>query len=188
MALDLAKIKLSSNFDSEISVRQELTTIPVRKPKKLEFFRVRPGEEWVFDAYILDIKEDEEDKYLVDPKFYPELMQQGLLKRVRFFFLISYGSGIIFISEVALPDAEGKINTFPKSRLEHYEKAKDVWVKIVADRALKAYKILLPNAKFIEPEWPVKPGNIAEALQIAFRDRYIETEDHPVLKKIRGEL
>jgi hypothetical protein len=35
-----------------------------------------------------------------------------------------------------------------------------------------------------EPEWPDKP--LTEILQIAFRDRIVDSENHPVVRRLRG--
>ncbi len=185
--IDFESLRLPTNFNAEVKIVKELTTIIVRKPKKLEFIRVRKGPEWVFDTYLLDMNE-EDGKYLVAEEFRQELLEQGLLKPVRLFFLLAYGTGVFFLSDIILPDAEGKINPYNKSRLLHYQTAKDQWIKIVASQELGVYNIFVPKSKFPEPEWPTKPSNILEAVEIAFRDRFIETADHPVLKKIRGEV
>jgi len=39
-----------------IAVKRVVTSIPIKKPKPgVEFFRIRPGLEWKFDTYILDL-------------------------------------------------------------------------------------------------------------------------------------
>jgi len=134
------------------------------------------------------MQDGEEEKYLVAPQHYPELIQLGLLKKVRFYAGIVHGTGVFFLSDVALPDAEGKHNSYNRSRMEHYEKAKACWIKIAANKDLGAYEIFVPIANLPEPEWPEKPGCITDALQIAFKDRFVEEENHPILKRIRGEL
>jgi len=95
---------------------------------------------------------------------------------------------VFFLSDVTLPDTDGKHNSYNRSRMEHYERAKTDWVKIAANKDLGAYDIFIPKATLPEPEWPEKPASITDALEITFKDRYVDTEDHPVLKRIRGEL
>jgi hypothetical protein len=187
--IDFDKLRVSTTYEMEnLEAKKILTNIPVRKPKKLEFFRIRGGDDWVFDSYILDLQDGEEEKYLVAPNHYAELLEWGLLKKVRFYFGIVHGSGVVFLSDVTLPDADGKHNTYNKSRMEHYNTAKTKWVKISANKELGAYDIFAPSAILPEPEWPEKPVHITDALQIAFKDRYIDSEDHPILRRLRGDV
>ncbi len=43
-------------------------------------------------------------------------------------------------------------------------------------------------SKLQDPDWPKEPENIIKALEIAFKDNIIEDHNHPILKKLRGEL
>jgi hypothetical protein len=51
---------------------------------------------------------------------------------------------------------------------------------------LGAYDVFQAQGHLSEPEWPQLP--FGELLRIAFRDRYISTPDHPVLRRLRGEV
>ena len=52
--------------------------------------------------------------------------------------------------------------------------------------ALGAYEVWEAIADIPEPDWP--KYTLQKIINIAFRDNYIRTEDHPVLKRLRGEL
>ena len=55
----------------------------------------------------------------------------------------------------------------------------------VANTQIGSYECLLAvNAK-AEPEWPAE--SFEDLLKIAFRDRFIQSLDHEVLRKLRGE-
>lgn len=60
-------------------------------------------------------------------------------------------------------------------------------VRIKANKALGAYEISLAKGELPEPKWPKEPKTIKDALKIAFKDRIIDSIDHPVLKQLRGE-
>lgn len=188
--MDFEALKISATFENEMfETKKIVTTVPIRKPKKMEFFRVREGEAWTFDTHIVAPDDSGDDeKYLVAPEFWEEFRQYNLLKPVRFFALVAHNTRVFYLSEVALPDSEGKWNTYNRSRMEHYERAKTEWVNITADRALGAYALRLPIAVLPDPEWPEKPANIFEALELAFKDKVIDSEDHPVLNRLRGKV
>jgi hypothetical protein len=44
------------------------------------------------------------------------------------------------------------------------------------------------KTKVAEPVWPEDPAAIEKALEVAFKNILIESCDHPVLKKLRGEI
>jgi hypothetical protein len=49
-----------------------------------------------------------------------------------------------------------------------------------------AYEVFQPSVVVPEPEWPEL--GFRDLLKLAFRDRFIGAFDHPVLRKLRGEL
>jgi hypothetical protein len=72
MGFDFNALRLPPTFEQGVTVKKLVTTVPVRKPKSgLEFFRIRPGAEWAFRCFLLDLKEGEEEKYLVNPAIIP---------------------------------------------------------------------------------------------------------------------
>lgn len=100
----------------------------------------------------------------------------------------TYGSGEIFLSEIAQPDAEGKDNEFNRTRRIAYTIAETKWVKLQTNDIIKAYDTVFAISKLPDPEWPEEPGNMIKAIEIAFKDRFIDDINHPVLKRLRGEL
>jgi hypothetical protein len=60
-------LRLDQNFTETVGVKKLLTTIPIRKPGKQVFFRVRPdseGKTWREMLPIIDLKDDREE-YIV---------------------------------------------------------------------------------------------------------------------------
>ncbi len=189
---------MSFNFEAlrvteaiPIVVKRVVTSIPIKKPKPgVEFFRIRPESEWKFPTYILDLggSSDGEGKYLLNPALYPEVMETKKLKLVVIHTGITYGSGEIFLSEIAQPDAEGKDNEYNRTRRIAYTIAETKWVKLQTNDIIKAYDTVFAMSKLPDPEWPEEPGNMIKAIEIAFKDRFIDDINHPVLKRLRGEL
>lgn len=176
---------------SPIVVKRVVTSIPLIKPKPgVEFFRIRPESEWKFLTYLLNLggKGDGEGKFLLDPALYPDVIETKKLKLVTIYTGILYGSGDIFLSEIANPDAEGNDNEYNRTRRLAYIKAETHWVKLQTNDSIGAYDTVLAMSKLPDPEWPEEPENILKALEIAFKDKFIDDLNHPVLKKLRGEL
>ena len=63
--------------------------------------------------------------------------------------------------------------------------AKERWIRTAANMALGAYDILTAADGLSDPVWPDIPFD--ELLRIAFRDRIINSLDHPILRQLRGE-
>ncbi|WP_406662392.1 hypothetical protein V7O66_06565 [Methanolobus sp. ZRKC3] len=186
--INLNDLKIPASYESGIVAKKVITTIPVRKPKKTEFFRIRPEPEWCVDLAIADMMDGEDERYLVMPEFYPELEAFGVLKPVRIYTAITYTTNVLFLTDVGLPDVEGKHNEYHRSRMEAYEVAKTNWVKIMADMSLGAYIRYEPATQLDDPDWPEEPVNLEAAINIAFKGRIIDSNDHPVLKRLRGEV
>jgi hypothetical protein len=49
---------------------------------------------------------------------------------------------------------------------------------------LGAYEMFAAESTIQEPMWPDLP--FQELLRIAFKDRYIGSLDHPIIKRLRG--
>jgi hypothetical protein len=64
--------------------------------------------------------------------------------------------------------------------------AKTKWMRLVANMSMGAYDLYEASDLLPEPEWPDLP--FSEILRIAFKDKYIDEMDHPVLKRLRGEI
>jgi hypothetical protein len=52
--------------------------------------------------------------------------------------------------------------------------------------ALGAYDVFEATATLPEPQWPDQ--SFQELLKVGFKDRQIDSLDHPVIRKLRGEI
>ena len=58
------------------------------------------------------------------------------------------------------------------------------WVRIKANMSLGAYEIFEAEGSIPDPVWP--DLSFGEIYRIAFRDRLINSPDHPVIKRLHG--
>jgi hypothetical protein len=179
---DPARLRLSQDFAGGQAVKKILTTVPVRKPDRQWFVRTRPGEDWRLPTGVIEIKEDRET-YLVEPEialaFPNEIVPILLVTAIT-------RHGVPFLWPNRLPGEDGKQNEWHRSLLEAAQRAEEKWVRVVANMAVGSYEVYEATGPLPEPEWP--DLTFSQLLRIAFKDRFIQTRDHPVLRRLRGEV
>lgn len=181
---DPERLKLSQDFAGNLSVKKLLTTVPVRKPDKTWWVRVNPREDCRIQTAVVELKEDREI-YLVDPALRAHLSTESVFG-VRAIFTAINRQGVLFLWPIVLPSADGKTLEWHRSALEAATIAQDRWIRVRANLALGAYEVMEATGELPEPAWP--DLSFGEVLRIAFKDRFIQTLDHPVLRRLRGEV
>lgn len=181
---DPARLRLSQDFAATLGVKKALLTVPIRKPGKAEFVRVHPGADYRIETAVLELK-DEREIYLVDPDLRDELATEATFG-ARAFFTGMTRQGVLFLWPVRLPGADGKIDEWSRSMLEAVQMATKSWVRVTSNMALGAYEVFEASASIAEPKWP--DLTFRAILKIAFKDRYIDSLDHPILQRLRGEI
>jgi hypothetical protein len=181
---DPAALRIDSDMD--ISTEKVLTAVPVRKPKRDEFFRVHPGEDYTMDALVIERDEDmDRAVYVVVPAFAGAVPE--VARRVRLFTWISRRGGNVFLWPAKLPLEGGSSgNRYSETGLKIAEHAKTHWLRMYGDRNLGGYQEVKARGNLDEPKWPDK--TFAELLRIAFEGRIIDRIDHPVIRELNGDL
>jgi hypothetical protein len=178
---DLAKLRLDQNYAETAGVRKLLRTVPVRKPGPQDFVRTHPDLR-LTPAALLELKDDRE-MYYVSPALAPELAGEYFVATL---YLTVSRQGVTSLWPVRLPGPDGKHLEWWRSAAEAAAMAENRWIKIRADMGLGAYQIYEAiNDAIPEPTWPTE--SFEEIVRVAFRDRFIDRSDHPVLKRLRGE-
>jgi len=180
---DPAGFRVDSTAD--IEVEKILTTVPVRKPKRTEFFRVHPGPDFSHDMALLERSDGmDKESYLVDPTV--QHLVSSELRPVRLFTVINKHDGV-FLWPIKLPsDDHDRLRQMADSALRAAEQAKTLWTKIVWEKHLGAWEMYRAKGDLGEPQWPEK--SFTELLEIAFRSYLIDTPDHEVIRELEGEL
>lgn len=177
---DPAALRINPASTASIGVKKLLTTIPARKPGKQVFVRVHPDEIYRLTAAVVDLKEEGE-VYLVAPSVAEALAEEVTLVTL---FTAVDRQGNLFLWPVKLPKGDARSNTWNLSALAAAEAAMKAWVRVVANMAGQAYDVFRATGDLPEPEWP--DLTLKEILKIAFRDRYIDDLEHPVIRKLQG--
>ena len=180
--IDLERLKLSQNFAANVGVKKALTMVPVRKPNRQEFIRVNPNDAYHYSTGILELKEERES-YLVDPDLCPELPGEIVPKIL---LTTINKQGVLTIWPIRLPGEDGRIDNWNQSAMEAAQLAQSQWVRVAANMSLGGYETFIATGDLPEPEWPDK--SMQEIMDIAFKDRYINAIDHPVIRRLRGAV
>ncbi len=179
---DLSRLRLSQDFAGKVGVKKAIITVPVRKPHRQWFVRVHPDESWRLETAVLELS-DERETYLVDPALWPELPGEVIPKVL---FTAINRQGVVFLWPVRLPGADGRHDEWNRSAIEAAQIAMNSWIRVSSNMSLGAYEVFTATADLPEPEFPeigFKP-----LLETAFKERFIQSPDHPVIRKLRGEL
>lgn len=178
---DPARFRVSGDLEPATE-QGPLTAVPVRKPKRDEFFRVR--DEAAYTGDFLIVEDDDEDRttYLVLPTYADAVVETARL--VRLHTCMSRRS-TTFLWPCKIPQ-EGAGRVWATSALKVADDAKRVWVRMYGDRGLGAYAYVRARGNLDEPKWRDEP--FGALLRIAFTDHVIDSADHPYIRRLRGEL
>ena len=177
---DIPSLRLNPSFFETAGVKKLLTTVPVRKPGKQDFIRVRPQLEYRENFAMIDLKDDREE-YLVRPELIQELAGEVVFKTV---FTAIDRQGVIFLWPIRLPAPDERKSDWARSEREAAELAMTQWLRLKPNMKLGAYERFVAESAMADPVWPEL--SYQELVRIAFRDRMITTIDHPVVKRLRG--
>jgi hypothetical protein len=177
---NLEAIRLSPDAAATAGTREILRHVPVRKPNRIEFVRVHPDAGMQLATGVF-VDREEREVYFVAPELRAELA--GELKPVLLVTAISR-QGVVFLWPVPLPDEGGRRNAWAETAREACELAKTEWVRLAADMSLGAYRVYQAEGQLSAPVWPDK--SLSELLKLGFKDRIVDSAEHPVVKRLRG--
>ena len=179
--IDLSKLRLSQNYTEQVGVKKLIVNVPVQKPNRQWFIRVHPEESWRINTAVLEWKEDRQT-YLVDPSLWDQLPGEIVPKTLS---TCINRQGGVFIWPISLPREDGRDNAWNRSAREAAEVATHKWVRVAANMSQGAYDVFEATGNFPDPEWP--DLTFAELVRKAFKDCYINSLDHPAIRRLRGE-
>lgn len=183
---NLEALKLSLEAAGLSGAMEVLSRVPVRKPMRDEYFRIRPGDENCFTTVLYEDRGAQmREYYFVAPAMIPVLRayaQVSVATLMQFYTR----QGVLGIFPLKLASDTTTQNGWNDTAMKAAQLAKTKWVRIQADMALSGYRIFVAEGELGDPKWPDTP--FSELLDIAFKDRVIATEDHPVINKVLGRI
>jgi hypothetical protein len=183
---DPASLRLAQDFAASMGVKKALLAVPVRKPDKSWWVRVHPSAEYRLLTAVIELRGDRgSETYLVAPALRPALATEATFRPKMLATAINR-QGTLFVWELNLPRPDGRVDEWSRTALEAVGLAEKGWVRVAANLGLGAYDVIQAIGQLSEPEWPDVP--FRDILRVAFKDRYIDSLDHPVLRHLRGEV
>jgi hypothetical protein len=180
---DLGALRLPSSFD-DIHATKQIVTVPIRKPTRQEWVRLQDGEGGspLGPVAAITIKDDAVT-YVVRPDLVPSL-QRGEYDIVYLHAAIST-SQAIFLWPVRI--ASDRQDAWTASMQEAVALANRGWVRVTADMAAGHYDVHTPVGELAAPVWP-PDVTFQKIVDVALKDRLIDSPDHPVLRRLRGDF
>ena len=173
---DLSTLRLPQNFET-VGVTPVLTTVPVRKPQKAEFFRAHPKDR--LDVFVLETLDRE--VYLIEPS-----LGVGLGDDVKAVTLVRAVTRQVveLLWPIPLPSDGRAPLAWHTSAREAADMGRENWVRLRSDMSLGAYRVDRAEGDLGEPRW--SDNDLNAILRIAFRDRYISSMGHPLIRQRLG--
>ena len=165
----------------EIVGKKIFTTIFCRKPFRYEWVQRHTDKRYTFDTVLIFDAENNE-YYTVVPFLRGQLSQETVQVRIS---VAMNRNGDLFLWLVKLPKEDDRSNRWNDSALAAFEHALAKWVRVVSNIRTGCYDVYEAAGINIEPEWP--DLTFQEILKLCFKDRHIDSLDHPFLMKLRGE-
>ena len=175
----LAQLRISQDFASKQGARKLITTIRIGKPNKGEFVRVNSEMERMLVWTLVD----EQETFVVTKDIGDSLPGDVVPKEL---VLTITRQGNLLLWPLRIPGDDGRINNWHASAREAAARAVHVWVRVQSNMALGAYDVFEALGALPDPEWPNL--SMDEIVCIAVKGRVIDSLDHPVLRKLRGEV
>jgi hypothetical protein len=182
-AIDIAALRLPQDFEKRVGVQQRFVRLPVRKPTRQEFIRVKAGEAFQLNTMLLNVKNESNGIYLVAPALWlampdeisPHLLVWAVTRQQAY-----------MVWPLRLPHTDRGQDLWALSALEAAQLARKRWVSVRPNMNAGMYDVYEASDDLDEPQWPEL--SFDDVIKLAFKDRYISDPDHPVLRRLRGEV
>ena len=175
----LSRLRISQDFGGKVGTKKLVTTIPVRTHKKNEFVRVNP----TMLAMLVWTLVDEQLTFVVTNDIADSL--PGVVVAKELVPTISR-QGTLFLWPLRIPGEHGRVDNWLTSAKEAAVHAVHAWVRVQANMDLGAFEMYEAMGAIPDPEWPQL--TMDEIVRIAVKGRVIDSLDHPVIQKLRGEI
>jgi hypothetical protein len=176
------RFRLSQNFDRVAGVAKVIVTVNAQKPNGQAWFRVHQDEGYRMQVALLKLK-NENEVFLISPSLVEQLAAE-VVPHILYTYITR--QGVVGLWPARLPSGDGRTDHWMRSAHEAAHIATTRWVRMTANMAAGAYDVNVTSANLSEPEWP--EITFIKLLELAFAEHIVEDINHPVLRRLRGEI
>lgn len=182
-AFDMESLRLGTNYTKLAATTREQSSIPTDKPGPHDFFRVHTHN--MMDVSLLENKVDGL-RYLVSPSV-ADMLDSSLAKpKTLYLWMNRAGTFGLWPCGLQLDDG----TDYPAWQSAHAvcQTAMERWLRIAWNKSANGYDMIFlsDSVRVPEPAWPT--ASFHDILGKAFKGRIITELDHPVLRRLRGEV
>jgi hypothetical protein len=181
---DPMQLGISTDYAAAISAQASAKPVELRKPNDQEYFRTSPHPHQRLLVGGIQDKQDMSKLYVV-PNSLLDKVRARFPKHVRTYRLVLTQSGEGAAILWGVPQSEDRGGSWYSSQREACEKGQSHWTNMTSGRGKYDFESI-NNPK--EVDWN-SFAPMAEILRQALSDgRLIESMDHPLLRKLGGEI
>ena len=166
--------------DSATWGQKTQTVIPVRKPSKKQFVHAHPSPEYRVDGMPTITDEATGEIYLLSAELE---LPDDLANKVD---MLSLATAITADGSLFLWFYKNTTNSWHESARIAIREATQRWVRVSSDKSSNGYLLEFPMDEPPAPVWPEL--TFTQILEKAFGSRFIESLNHPLIKKLRGHF
>jgi hypothetical protein len=171
----MLKVEESSGW-----VRKQQTVIPVRKPSKKQFVRAHHSPEYRAEAMPTITDEATGEVYLLSAELD---LPADIENKVD---ILNLAAAMTADGSVFLWFYKNSTNSWSQSARIAISEASRRWVRVTPDMSSNGYLLEFPMVDPPDPTWP--PMTFTQILETAFGSRFIDSVNHPQIKKLRGDF
>jgi hypothetical protein len=181
---DLSDLRIDPSVLEGVAAKVPLS-IPVRKPPRQEFIRVRPEPEFRLTVGAVTFREEDEF-YLASTEMGARLI--GVEAGLYTLFVYINRGGVLRLWPIRQADTGGKQNEWHRTAEKAAQYAMRSWVRVVPNKGLGGYEIMEAAVRVPDPVWPEL--SMPEIIRVALREKgmIIDSPDHPAVRKLEGRL
>lgn len=160
-----------------VKLTKAVTTIPITKPDPQMWVMIHP--EWELGplpAVTLDQR-----TYILSPEIAQSVLRDSDWKLIRLYPTIT------LLGDVSLwPVPLDGSNSWSDSMIAAASRARKGLIRVQSNQRARQYEVRVPLGEVVEPVWPNLTFD--EILDIGLRDWIIDSDGHPVVRRLLGQL
>ncbi len=94
--------------------------------------------------------------------------------------------GFSHLWPIKIPQDSGRTNSWNESERLAAREAENAWIKVKSNRATSSWDLIKAKVDLGAPNW--SKLTTVEMIEIAYADQIVDSADHTILRKLRGDL